>query len=108
MIDAFFNPLSLVMESAGNDEQFFILVLAYQSVRIVDSSGPEPGQISFQGLRFAQPPEGTSDGVSDENIDLFEGSLIRRLPIQVLFPGLFGEVNHASRWSGCLATNSPL
>jgi hypothetical protein len=69
------------MESTGNDEQFFILVLVYESVRIVDSSRPEPRQISFQGFGFAQPPERTSDGVSDENIDLSERSLIRHLPI---------------------------
>jgi len=41
------------MKPARDNNHFAVSILIDQPVLIVDSPRPEPGQLAFQGLRFA-------------------------------------------------------
>lgn len=61
------------------------------SVLIIDPAGPIPRQGMLQRLRLPRSFEWSAHNLADESIDSTKYLLVRPLPDQVVFPGVFGE-----------------
>ena len=59
------------MKPARDDNHFAVSVLIDQPVLIVDPPRPEPGQLAFQRLRFADAMKRIAQDVFDQHIDAF-------------------------------------
>ncbi|ORC15597.1 hypothetical protein A7979_07690 [Rothia nasimurium] len=81
-----------IMSSTGINNQDGTPVklsnLIDQSMRLINSTRPQPRELSSQGLRFPDTREWSVPcDVLDEGIDTFESLSIFRLPVNILLPG---------------------
>ncbi len=61
--------LPRIMVPAGNDRHLGRRRGVDQAVLVVDSAGPVPFEIGFEGLRFANAFKGSTEGVLDQQVD---------------------------------------
>ena len=79
--------------------------LVHDSMFIANPAGPISSQCVFQRLRFANAFERLSRNVTDKKVYPFERFLVCFLPIQIVFPSIFGEDQLHS--ASALATPRP-
>lgn len=80
--------LSIVITAGGN-QQRFIRHRIHKPMLGSDPPRPEPRQVVAQRLRLALALERGAAGLLDQLVDLLDHPLIRILPVQIIFPGLF-------------------
>ena len=69
------------MKTARDDNPFAVPVLIDQPVLIIDPSRPEPGQLAFQRLRFADAVKWIAQDVFDQHIDALDDFPVGALPV---------------------------
>lgn len=79
------------MVSELGDQDGVIFDFIDDPVLVADPSGPVSGKIVFQGFGFPEALIFISQDVFDKGVDPVQISFIRVLPIQIVFPGMFGK-----------------
>jgi len=82
--------LSIMIPELG-DEQRILFDPIDETVLLVYSSGPVTGESMPERFGFSFSFIGRSGDILDESIDSLENTLVRPLPIEIVFPGLSGK-----------------
>jgi hypothetical protein len=69
------------MKPARDNNHFAVSVFIDQPVLIVDPPRPEPGQLAFQRLRFANAVKRIAQDVFDQHIDALDDFPLGALPM---------------------------
>ena len=82
------HDLSFVMIATRNDRKLLLLNGINQTMGIINSPGPKPGQTFFQWLGFANPFKRGSQGILNQLVNSLQCFFVLGLPVFVIRPSL--------------------